>query len=155
MLKILIAAMLIAATPLATAAPAGNIWPPRNYDPGVLAEWNALLVESVPTTIGGLLPRYYAVMHIAMYDAVSSIERDHPPMHVRVRAARHASTDAAAAQAAHDVLAALLPEKKAAFAAVLAKRLATINPARAELGVQVGREVARQVLAWRSAPATS
>lgn len=152
MFKNLIAALLIGAGPLALPASAGNIWPPRNYDPGVLAEWNALLVESVPSTVGGMLPRYYALMHTAMYDAVSSIEGDHPPLHVRVRAARHASTDAAAAQAAHDVLAALLPERKAAFAEALAKRLATINPTRAELGAQVGREVARKVLEWRSSP---
>jgi len=155
MFKALIAALLLAAGPLALSAPAGNIWPPRNYDPGVLVEWNALLVESVPSTIGGVLPRYYAIMHIAMYDAVSSIDGDLPPMHVRVRAARHASTDAAAAQAAHDVLVALLPENKAAFADALAKRLATINPTRAQLGVQVGREVARKVLEWRSAPPSS
>lgn len=152
MFKLLIAALLIAAGPFAISAPAGNIWPPRNYDPGVLVEWNELLVDSVPPTIGGMLPRYYAIMHIAMYDAVSSIDGDLPPMHVRVRAARHASTDAAAAQAAHDVLVALLPERKAAFAEALAKRLATINPTRAELGAKVGREVARKVLAWRSAP---
>ncbi|HEV7609239.1 MAG TPA: hypothetical protein VGO61_17995 [Steroidobacteraceae bacterium] len=145
-LKILAAALIVGS--FATPTTAGNLWPPRSYEPGLVAEWNALLVEALPSTQGVEVPRYYALMHIAMYDAVSSIEDGHAPIHARVRAARHASSDAAAAQAAHDVLAALLPSHKAAFDFALATRLASINPVRAELGVLVGREVARRILDW-------
>src|SRR5262245_35368496 len=99
------AALLLAAA-LAAAAPArpGNLWPPRQYDQGVIAEWNAMLVSAAPASSGAAMPRYYAVMHIAMYDAISSIDRKSGALQARVPAPLHASTDAAAAQAAHDVL---------------------------------------------------
>ena len=49
------------------------------------------------------------MLHVAMFDAVNSIEERYRPYHVRVRASHGASSEAAAAQAAHDVLAAVLP----------------------------------------------
>jgi hypothetical protein len=87
-------------------------------------------------------------MHIAMTDAIGSIERKTPAIYSRVPAARHASTDAAAAQAAHDVLVALLPERKPEFDLELKERLATINPERGLQGVEVGRAVAQRTLDW-------
>ncbi|MEO8018726.1 MAG: hypothetical protein ABI769_12995 [Pseudomonadota bacterium] len=141
-------AALIVAGSLATPSAAGNLWPPRSYEPGLIAEWNELLVQALPSTPSVEVPRYYALMHIAMYDAVGSIESGHAPIHAHVRAARHASSDAAAAQAAHDVLVALLPAHQSAFDVALESRLASINPVRAELGAVVGREVARGVLDW-------
>ena len=142
----LLAALLLAA---ATAG-AGNLWPPREYDPGVIAEWNALLVSAVPPSAGADIPRYYALMHIAMYDAISSIDRRSSALHSRVPAPRHASTDAAAAQAAHDVLVALFPDRKSLFDEGRRDRLVTINPERGRLGADVGRAVARSVLAWNA-----
>ena len=130
---------------LSTPANSGNLWPPRNYDPGLVTEWNALLVDTLPPTHGADVARYYALMHIAMYDAVSSIDGG-DPIRAHVPAARHASSDAAAAQAAHDVLAALLPAHTASFDAALSARLASINPERAKAGARVGREVAKRVL---------
>ena len=153
MFKNLLAGLLLSLGALAMPVEAGNLWPPRNYDPGVLFEWNALLVEAVPDDVGVMLPHYYALMHTAMYDAVVSIEGGHPAMRVRVRAPRQASSDAAAAQAAHDVLVALLPSSAVAFDEALANRLGTINPNRAQLGAQVGREVARKILEWHAAAA--
>src|SRR5205823_9057954 len=67
-----------------------------------------------------------------------------------VYASRGASPEAAAAQAAHDALAALFPSQAATFDAALAADLAGIPPGRARQGTDVGREVARQILAWRS-----
>ena len=58
-------------------------------------------------------------------------------------------------QAAHDVLVALLPGKKAEFDFALTNRLRTINPDRAQLGAQVGREVAAQILKWRAPERTA
>jgi hypothetical protein len=45
----------------------------------------------------------------------------------------------------------LLPSGAAAFDEALANRLGTINPNRAQLGTQVGREVARKILEWHAA----
>ena len=146
--KARIAAPLFMAFSLVPAAESGNLWPPRQFDQGVIAEWNAMLMSAMPVSAGDSVPRYYALMHIAMADAISSIERRTPAIYSRVPAAHHASSDAAAAQAAHDVLVALLPERKAEFDLELRERLATINPQRGQQGVAVGRAVAQRTLEW-------
>ena len=133
---------------LAAAAQSGNLWPPRKYDQGVVAEWNAMLMSAAPQTAGNEVTRYFALMHIAMSDAISSIELKSPALHTRVPASRHASAEAAVATAAHDVLVALLPTGRADFDFELKERLATINPERGRLGAEVGRAVAQRTLAW-------
>src|SRR5262245_2822660 len=122
----------------------------RSADPEVVIEWNQILEGVVPA--GGLSPpRYYAMMHIAMFDAVNSIERSYRPYRFRVPALPAASTEAAAAQAAHDVLAAQFtsPQAQATFDDALRARLANIHPVFARWGVEVGKAVAADVLAWR------
>jgi hypothetical protein len=146
--KVGIAVPLFMAFSLSPAAESGNLWPPRQFDQGVVAEWNAMLVSALPVSAGTSVPRYYALMHIAMADAISSIERKTPAIYSRVPAAHHASSDAAAAQAAHDVLVALLPERKLEFDLELKQRLATINPERGLQGVAVGRAIAQRTLQW-------
>ena len=143
-----IAVPLFMAFSLSPAAQSGNLWPPRQFDQGVIAEWNAMLESAMPASAGDSVPRYYALMHIAMADAISSIERRTPAIYSRVPAAYHASSDAAAAQAAHDVLVALLPERKLEFDLELKERLTTINPVRGQQGVAVGRAVAQRTLEW-------
>ena len=143
-----IAVPLFMAFSLAPAAQSGNLWPPRQFDQGVIAEWNAMLAGAMPAAAGAAVPRYYALMHIAMADAISSIERRTPAIYSRVPAAHHVSSDAAAAQAAHDVLVALLPERKLEFDLELKQRLATINPQRGQQGAAVGRVVAQRTLEW-------
>ena len=118
-------------------------------DPEVVIEWNQILQDTIPRTVLQKIPRYYAMMHIAMFDAVNAIERDYSPYRILVKASRGASQEAAAAQAAHDVLAALIPAELARFDAALAARLATIDPARAAQGIAVGRIAAAEILAWR------
>src|SRR5262245_44031465 len=92
-----------------SAAAAGDMRATTTGDREVIVEWNMLLEGTVPNSAGPTLPRYYAMMHIAMFDAVNSIEGGYVPYRAKVPALRVASTDAAAAQAAHDVLVALLP----------------------------------------------
>jgi hypothetical protein len=121
-----------------------------NDDAEVVIEWNQLLQSNLPPTAGLFSFRYYAIMHIAMFDAVNSIELDYKRYHVQVRANRAASAEAAAARAAHDVLVALIPTAKATFDAALQSRLATLPQWRAAKGVVVGKKVARAVLAWRT-----
>jgi hypothetical protein len=125
-------------------------------DADVVFEWNGILQASLalpppagvpPAGLQGF--RYYAMMHVAMFDAVNSIEERYRPYFVRVRSSHGASGEAAAAQAAHDVLAAVLPVNMAAYDAALAARLATIPPGRRSQGVNVGKKVAAKILAWR------
>ena len=117
-------------------------------DADVIVEWNELL-EGVLPTAGLTPPRHYAMLHIAMFDAVNSIERSYLPYRVRLNAWPSASREAAAAQAARDILAANFPASVDTFDAALKARLATIHPVLAAQGMRVGKAVAANILAWR------
>ena len=143
-------ALLVAAGALTPLANAGNTPGYADNDPAVVIEWNNLAEAAIPASAGVTLPRTYAMMHIAMFDAVNSIEGGYTPYRTHVPAFRFASGEAAAAQAAHDVLVALLPAGTAGYDAALAARLAKIHPTRAQLGAKVGSEVAKKILEWRA-----
>jgi hypothetical protein len=149
MFKLSLAASAVVAATLAIPSQATGTFRDRE-DPAVVREWNVLAEGTIPASAGPTLPRPYAMMHIAMFDAVNSIEGGYTAYRVRVPASRLASSEAAAAQAAHDVLITLFPANAVTFDQALAKRLATIQPVRAQLGAQVGREVAKKILEWRA-----
>jgi len=149
MFKLSLAASALVAATLAAPSQATGAFRDRE-DPAVVREWNTLAEGTIPTSAGPTLPRPYAMMHIAMFDAVNSIEGGYTAYRVRVPATRFASSEAAAAQAAHDVLVSLYPANAAKFDTALSTRLATIQPLRAQLGAQVGREVAKKILEWRA-----
>jgi hypothetical protein len=133
---------------LAVVAPRVDASHQSNGD--VIVEWNQLLQSSLtippfPQT------RNYAVLHIAMADAVMAIEGQYRPFQATVWAPWGASAEAAAARAGHDVLVSLVPTEaaKTAADALLADQLAQIPPGRRALGVHVGARVAAAILAWR------
>ena len=114
----------------------------------VIIEWNQLLQQN----IGGppfAQTRTYAMAHIAMADAVVAIEGGYKPYRVRLGAPHGASAEAAAAQAAHDVLVVLIPTGQTAFANALQTRLASIPAGQRSKGVAVGKKVAAAILEWR------
>src|SRR5688572_3854731 len=150
MFKLVSATLAIVAGALSVGAQAGAPVMHRGDDPAVISQWNGIAEGVIPASAGPTLPRAYSMMHVAMFDAVNSIEGGYSPYRVRLYAPRAASSEAAAAQAAHDVLTALLPAGTATYDAALAARLANINPLRAQLGSQVGREVAKRILEWRA-----
>lgn len=147
--KYLALAVISTAALLAASAANADGWGGRG-DREVVVEWNQALQDTMPAITPFLQLRNFAILHIAMFDAVNSIEDDFTRYHVRVRASRGASAEAAAAQAGHDVLVALIPAQAAAYDALLAQRLATIAPGRALQGVAVGKAVARAILEWRA-----
>jgi hypothetical protein len=136
---------------LATAEPAVA----KRISPAgdIVVRWNQELTATLD--VAGLHPsrirveRSYAMLHVAMFDAVNAIERGYSPFRFTVHASRGASSEAAAAQAAHDILLALYPAKGTNFQAILAETLADIPPGLARQGVAVGQQIAAQVLAWR------
>src|SRR5579862_2665020 len=77
-------------------------------------EWNRTLL-SIVRTPGAQPPtihstRNFAILHAAIFDAVNNIDRTFEPYAVRLpHASRRASTQAAADQAAHDVLISIYP----------------------------------------------
>src|SRR5438094_2387154 len=118
----------------------------------VVLEWNQLAVHAVGQArvnpvVGS---RALAITQAAVYDAVVAIDRSFEPYHAHVHASHGASLEAAAAQAAHDTLAALFPAQAGTFDSTLAADLAGIPPGRARQGTDVGSEAARQILDWRS-----
>ena len=90
------------------------------------------------------------MMHLAMFDAVNSIDGSYTPYLTEVRGGRNASMKAAAAQAAHDVLAGLYPNQQAIFAGELSNSLVGISPLQAFRGRSIGRVVAQRMLANRT-----
>jgi hypothetical protein len=93
--------------------------------------------------------RSFAMLHIAIFDAVNSIERSFTRYFIEVRASRGASKQAAAAQAAHDVLVALYPQQQDMLDAALAASLNGLPPGRVRQGIAVGQAVASAILDWR------
>ena len=129
----------------------------------VVMRWNRVLMETVrtpgqhPATI--MPVRSYAIMHAAMFDAVNSIDGGYTPYLTDVPGSKRASLEAAAAQAAHDVLVGLYPTRQTVFAEELTASLEGIEENRREQGVRVGKIVAERILekrandGWNAVPA--
>jgi hypothetical protein len=115
----------------------------------VVVKWNQLLQSSLPQPGNPLTPRFYSMTHIAMFDAINAIEREFEPYRVRLRPGLGGSTEAAAAQAAHDVLVALNPSAAPAYDAALAADLGDRPSGFVRRGAQIGALVAKEILAWR------
>lgn len=120
----------------------------------VVLRWNRVLQETLrtpgqqPPTIFPV--RSFAMMHAAMFDAVNSIEGTYTPYLINVRSRGRASSDAAAAKAARDVLTALYPTRQQIFDAELVASIDGIPPYRAWEGMRVGQLVAHRMLEARA-----
>ena len=136
-------------------------------DENVVLQWNRVLQQTIstpgqhPATIFQTRP--YAMMHAAIFDAVNSIDGTYTPYLIEVPRSGRASRDdttifyigpssreAAAAQAAHDVLVALYPTRATVFDTELANSLNGISPRQAGEGIRVGQIVAARILAVRA-----
>jgi hypothetical protein len=124
-------------------------------DAGVVLAWNQLLLRIVRTA--GAQPatvhatRDFAIMHAAMHDAALAVTGGGRPYLFRVNAEPGASPVAAAAQAAHDVLAALFPAMAVELDRQLAADLATVrDPRDRRAGAKAGALTARLLLALRT-----
>jgi hypothetical protein len=138
----------LAATIVALVIVFGRPSPALAQDAELVIEWNQMLFAVSPPGPPTVI-RPAAMLHIAMFDAVNAIERAYTPYRFEVRASRGASPEAAAAQAAHDVLTALFPDHQAIFDALLASQLANLPPGREKQGIAIGHAVAQAVLEWR------
>jgi hypothetical protein len=133
---------------MAVLAPAAGAERTRGAAPDIVFEWNQILQDTLPTPHGVLTPRFFALTHIAMFDAINAIEREFEPYRVRLRHGG-GSPEAAAAQAAHDVIVALNPSAAAIYDAALARQLGPDPSGYVRRGASVGGHVAAEVLAWR------
>src|SRR6266550_2557603 len=121
-----------------------------------VVDWNRELITILGTP--GAQPatvhptRSLAILQAAEYDAVTSITHAAPSYLFSVPAPADARPDAAADQAAHDVLTALYPSMKTGLDTMLAAELALIpgGPGKHD-GTRVGAAVARRLLLVRAA----
>jgi membrane-associated phospholipid phosphatase len=125
----------------------------------IVVAWNQQLLQIVLTP--GAQPatvhptRSFAILHAAIYDSVVSITKDSTGYLFSVGASRGARVDAAAVESGHDTLVALYPnlssKLKISVDQLLAGELAAIpDGAAKQQGIEVGREVAAQLLADRA-----
>jgi hypothetical protein len=119
----------------------------------VISDWNEKAVAYVVGRGMGPPPaeRTVAMMHLAMFDALNSIERKYQPYLLQLHANAHASKEAAAAMAAGTVLAAVSPQTEQEVKAALQKYLAAIpeGESKAE-GVKLGEAVALKIIEARA-----
>lgn len=95
--------------------------------------------------------RAFAIVHLAVFDAINAIERRYPSYSAELPAFADSSKDAAIAQASHDTLVALYPHQAARIDAWLRADLARLPAGRATInGIDVGRRAAAAILTLRT-----
>jgi membrane-associated phospholipid phosphatase len=119
-------------------------------------EWNRTLLfvlrtpGAQPPTIHST--RNFAILHAAIFDAINNIDKTFKPYAVHLsHVSPKASVQAAANQAAHDVLISLYPSFATTLDAELQQDLEQIPDGQNKTdGIQIGEAVAKQTLALRS-----
>ncbi len=123
---------------------------PRSAD--VIVQWNLITVKA--TKIGkqnsNLASRTEAIEAIAVYDAVNSIKHFGTPYHYFVKPDGPASEQAAAAQAAHDVLVNYFPAQKSSLDSALTASLSAATDGPVDNGSKVGAASAADIIALRA-----
>jgi hypothetical protein len=111
-----------------------------------ITDWDAK--ASAIASPAALGEREVAIVDLAMFDAVNSIERRYRPYLVQLRTTEPASSEAAAASAAATALALLHPQAADEFKTALAQYLAGIAAPSAtiEAGAQLGETVAHKIV---------
>jgi PAP2 superfamily len=95
--------------------------------------------------------RTITILHVAMFDAVNSIEPRYKPYKVQLPASPDTSKEAAAAAAAAAVLIKLVPDAGSDIQSTLTSYLATLPDGEAKFkGIELGQEVAMRILEARA-----
>lgn len=117
----------------------------------VVTDWDAktTAAASSPAPVG---ERETAIVNLAMFDAVNSIERRYRPYLVQLDAPRGADAEAAAASAAASALSALHPDAAARFKSELAEYLGHLRASSQSVadGARLGEQVAARLLESRA-----
>jgi membrane-associated phospholipid phosphatase len=119
----------------------------------VVTDWNQVLIEVIRNEPMGptLATRAMAMAHVAMYDAVNSIDRTHEAYQPIINAPPNTSKEAAAATAAHDVLAHLFPSQQPSLDMALRGSLNKVAEGfNKSAGIALGQQSAAQIVSLRS-----
>jgi hypothetical protein len=133
----------------------GDVTPSTDSVNSVI-EWNRSLLAIVRTP--GAQPatihptRSFAMLHAAIFDAVNAIDKTYRPYAVHLaHVSRATSAEAAADQAAHDILVSLYPSFAPTLDSELQEDLDRIEDGRHKRqGIELGERVAMEILALRS-----
>jgi hypothetical protein len=138
----------VCATVLLRAAPHDAALETNDGD--VVTEWNAIAQDAIVRVAGQPIQRsqlWIALVHVAMYDAVTSITGEYEQFKVTPAHLRPASRDAAAIAAAHGVLVRLLAAQQPTFDAARELSLSAIRDGvKKQNGIAIGEEVALRLL---------
>jgi hypothetical protein len=117
-----------------------------------ITDWNEKAVAFVtPRMPPPATQRVVAITHVAMFDAVNSIERRFRPYLVQLSATAGTSKEAAAVAAAGAVLAGLLPQLEGEIRGATAAYLVAIaDDDRKLAGIRLGEAVAAKILEARA-----
>lgn len=122
-------------------------------DADIVRDWNNVVLDTIRDD-GAPPPqasRTLAMTHIAMYDALNSIDRQYSPYKVDLTAPLNTSHEAAAASAAHSVLTSLYPAYSSVYDAALLQSLSVIPDGQSKLdGISLGQYVAGEIVNWRA-----
>jgi PAP2 superfamily len=119
----------------------------------VITDWNDKVVTAgVKASQAPFVhTRSAAIVHVAMFDAVNSIDRRYTPYRVQLSAAPGTSREAAAAAAAHFAMVRLYPNQAKDFDTFYDASLAVVPDGDPKSnGIQVGEQVAAELLALRA-----
>jgi hypothetical protein len=119
----------------------------------VIIDWNNELLLAVKETSTNppTASRAMAMTSAAVFDAVNSIDSHFNPYHFSGFATAGTSGEAAAAQAAHDVLVHLFPTRAATLDSALTASLAGLPDAGKAAGTALGAAAAQSIISLRSA----
>ena len=122
----------------------------------VVTRWNEIATTVITPPVTTLAPphqaRIYALMHVAIHDALNAIERRSRPYALASRPDLGASPEAAVATAAYRVLVQAIPAQQALLEAEYQAALASIPAGEARLrGVVIGQAAAAVIISLRSA----
>lgn len=120
----------------------------------VVSRWNEVVLEAIKgeRTPPPVAARNLAIVHVAVYDAVVSINPEYRAFYSGVRPQPGSDPTAAAAAAAHRVLVELYPKRVREFDSQLDSVLDEVPEGAAKTrGVAHGLAVAERVLKWRAA----
>lgn len=118
-----------------------------------VTDWNEIAVQTIiaqvparPVPISFL---DFALVQVAVYDAVQAIDRRYEPYHVEIPGAS-GSPEAAAAKAAHDMLVYLFPAQAASLDMTFLQYLTAHGLSESDPGVAVGAAAAAGIIALRA-----
>src|SRR5215211_2065372 len=123
----------------------------------VVTDWNVTANALVASDVGNNRKlRTLAMVHVAMSDAINTVQNRYTRVVATLPAAPGASAEAAAAMAARQILIQIYPEQNAKIEEAYAASLKAIpdGPAKAE-GIKLGMEVAEAVQADRANDGTN